>query len=95
MGLKIASQQFQQMMEDRLAPCRDVADLFIDDIIVGTRVEPGEDLLEAHDKDLRRVMGILLANKFICDIRKCNFFVDEMEFCGHILGGCRKPAPGS
>ena len=59
MGLKNASQQFQQMMEDRLGPARDVADPFIDDIIVGTRVEPGGDLLAAHDKDLRRVMELL------------------------------------
>ena len=81
------------MMEDRLAPCRDVADPFIDDIIVGTRVEPGEDLLEAHNKDLRRVMNILMDNKFICDIRKCHFFVDEVEFCGHILGGNSPPCP--
>ena len=95
MGLKNASQQFQQMMEDRLGPARDVADPFIDDSIVGTRVEPGADLLAAHDKDLRRVMEILRKDKFMCDVRKCHFFVDEVEFCGHILGGgTRRPAPG-
>ena len=80
MGLKNASQQFQQMMEDRLSSVRDCADPFIDDIIVGTRVEPGQDLLEAHDHDLRRVMEVLKTNCFICDPRKCHFFVDEVEF---------------
>ena len=89
MGLKNSSQQFQQMMEDRLGPARNVADPFIDDIIVGTRVEPGGDLLAAHDKDLRRVMELLRKDSFMCDIRKCHFFVDEVEFCGHILGGER------
>jgi len=44
MGLTNASQQFQQLLEDRLQPVRDVADPYIDDIIVGTRVGPGEDL---------------------------------------------------
>jgi hypothetical protein len=59
MGLTNASQQFQQMMEDLLFPVRDVADPFIDDILIGTRVEPGEDLLAAHDKDVRRVLEVL------------------------------------
>ena len=38
MGLKNASQQFQQMMKDWLGPARDVADPFIDNIIVNPRV---------------------------------------------------------
>ena len=59
MGLMNAIQQFQQMMEDRLYPVRDIADPYIDDIVVGTRVGPGEDLLAAHDKDLRRVLEVL------------------------------------
>ncbi len=95
MGLMNASQQFQQMMEDRLFPVRDIADPFIDDILIGTKVEPGEDLLEAHNRDLRRVLELLKAEKFIVDIRKCHLFVKEVEFCGHVLcGGTRKPAPG-
>ena len=95
MGLKNASQQFQQMMEDRLNPVRDVADPFIEYIIEGTRVVPGENLLEAHDRDLRKVMNILKNNQFICDIRKCHFFVNEVEFCGHILGGVGSPPPAN
>ena len=95
MGLTNASQQFQQMMEDRLFPVRDVADPYIDDILVGTRVEPGEDLVGQHEKDLRRVMEVLKVEKFVCDPKKCPFFVKEVEFCGQILGGgTRRPAPG-
>jgi hypothetical protein len=95
MGLKNASQQFKQMMEDRLSPVRHCTDPFIDYIIMGTHVLPGQDLLEAHDRDLRRIMDVLKQNQFICDPRKCHFFVDEVEFCGHILcGGTRRPAPG-
>ena len=95
MGLMNASQQFQQMMEDRLAPVRDIADPYIDDILVGTKVEPGEDLLAAHDRDLRRVFEVLKKEKLIADIKKVDLFVSEVTFCGHVLGGgTRRPAPG-
>ena len=95
MGLMNASQQFQQMMEDRLAPVRDIADPYIDDILVGTRVGPGEDLLVAHDRDLRRVFEVLEKDVLIADIKKVELFVKEVIFCGHRLGGgTRKPAPG-
>ena len=95
MGLMNASQQFQMMMEDRLFPVRDCADPFVDDIIVGTKGEPGEDLPRCHDADLRRVLDVLRNDKFVADVRKCHFFVNEVEFCGHVLrGGLRKPAPG-
>lgn len=91
MGLTNASQQFQQLMEDRLQPVRDVADPYIDDIIVGTWVGPGEDLFEAHDRDVRRVLEILKRDEFI--IGKWKLFVPEVEFCGHILGGGHEGPP--
>ena len=95
MGLKNASIQFQRMMDDVLTAVRDVADCYIDDIIVGSRVEEGEDLLAQHDKDLRRVLELLKENKLIVDITKCRLFVTEVGFCGHIIGGgVRRPAPG-
>lgn len=95
MGLTNASQQFQQMMEDRLFPVRDVADPYIDDILVGTKVGPGEDLLEAHDRDLRRVLDVLKKEELVADLKKVELFTPEVTFCGHILGGgTRRPAPG-
>ena len=95
MGLMNASQQFQQLMEDRLQTVRDVCDPYIDDIVIGTHVGPGQDLYEAHDRDVRRVLELLKADKFVASINKCQFFVPEVEFCGHILGGgTRRPAPG-
>ena len=95
MGLKHSSVQFQRMMDDVLEAVRDVADCYIDDIIVGTMIRPGEDLIEAHDRDLRRVLKVLEEQSLVVDISKCRLFVPEVEFCGHILGGgCRRPAPG-
>ena len=52
MGLTNAPQQFQQMIDDRLEPLRDDSTPYIDDILVGTSVGEGEDLLAAHDRDL-------------------------------------------
>jgi hypothetical protein len=95
MGLKNAGIQIQMMVDDRLQPVRDIADVNVDDIIVGTRVEPGEDLFEAHDRDLRRVLNLLAQEQWVADIAKCKIFVPEVEFCGHILRNeTRSPAPG-
>ena len=95
MGLMNASQQFQQMMDDRLAGVSDVATPFIDDIIIGTWVGPGEDLNAKHREDIFRVLDVLEADQFVADPTKCKFFVKEVEFCGHVLGrGTRKPSPG-
>ena len=95
MGLTNAGQQFQQMMDDRLLPVKHIAHPYVDDIIVGTRVEEGEDPIEKHELDLRRVLNLLKKEKLVCDAKKCRLFVKEVEFCGHILGGgIRRPAPG-
>ena len=95
MGLMNASQQFQQMLDDILTPVNDVAVGYIDDILVGTIAAPGEDLVEAHARDLRRVLDILQAQSLVVDPKKAKLFVEEVEFCGQILGhGTRYPAPG-
>jgi hypothetical protein len=95
MGLNNASIQFQRMMDDILREVSDVACCYIDDIIIGTWVEEGEDLLLKHNEDVRKVLEVLKENKLVVDIKKCHFFVPEVEFCGHILGGGRRrPAPG-
>ena len=78
-----------------MSPVRDVADPYIDDIIIGTCVEEGEDLISKHLSDIKRVLQVLKDNFLIADVRKCKFFVYEVEFCRHILSkGTRKPAPG-
>ena len=83
------------MMDDRMEPVDDIANTYIDDIIVGTQAKPGENLLEAHDRDIRRVQNLLKEEGLIADISKCKFFVPEVEFCGHILGkGVRRPSSG-
>ena len=70
MGLKNAPIQFQQMMDDLLEPVKDICNAYIDDLIVSTKVEPGEDMSEKHEKDVRRVLYRLLKVKVIADIKK-------------------------
>jgi hypothetical protein len=95
MGLKNAGIQFQQMMDDRMQSVKDVADPYIDDILVGTRAIEGEDIMVTHDRDLRKVLEGLKADSLVADPKKCRFFVREVEFCGHVLeGGTRRQAPG-
>ena len=72
-------------MDDRLQTVKDVASPYIDDILVGTWVDPEEYLLAAHDRDVRRVLELLKRDEFI--VGKCKLFVKDVEFCGHILGG--------
>ena len=95
MGLKNASQQFQQMVDEVLEPVRDVAVAYVDDILIGTKAEEGVDLLEKHDRDVRRVMEVLKEKRLVADNKKCHFFVREVEFCGQVLSnGTRRPMPG-
>ena len=66
MGLTNAGQQFQQMMDDSLAPVKNIANPYIDDILVGTRVEPGQDPIVEHERDLRQVLELLKAEQLVC-----------------------------
>ena len=83
------------MLGDRVQGLRDIATPYIDDILAGTAVGEGEDLLEAHDRDLRRVLEVLEKETFIVDPNKADLRVTKVEFCEQILeGGTRRPAPG-
>lgn len=96
MGLKNGVAMFQRVVEYCLDPVTDVAAPYVDDILTGSDGQPTvQESLRAHDRDLRRVLEALKANKLVADSKKCKFFVREVEFCGHILGGgARRPAPG-
>jgi hypothetical protein len=59
LGLTNASQQFQQMMNDRLKQVESTTSPFIYEIVTGTRAEPGEDLHAKHFAEICRVLKIL------------------------------------
>ena len=97
MGAKNGNAAFQRMMEDLLGPVRHCADPFVDDIIIGSGTEDmtEDELIEAHEKDLRRVLSELDKQNMVCKRTKASLFVKEVEFAGHVVGhGQRRPMPG-
>ena len=85
------------MMDDRFESVANRSDAYIDDILNRSRVEPGEpgeDVVEAHYRDLVELMDTLEKDGFVADIDKSHLFVPEVEWCGHILcKDVRRPLP--
>ena len=97
MGVKNGNAAFQRMTEDLLQPVPDCADPFVADISIGSGTEDmtDEELIEAHEKDLRRVLGVLDKHSMVCKPTKASLFVREVEVAGHVVGhGQRRPMPG-
>ena len=88
MGAKNGNAAFQRMMEDLLGPVRDCAHPFVDDIIIGSGTEnmTEDELIDAHEKDLRRVLSELDKHNMVCKPTKVSLFVKEVEFAGHVVG---------
>ena len=87
----------QRMLGDLLGPVQDCADRFVDDIIIGTRTEDisDDELIKAHEDNLRRVLHVLDHHKLICKPRKASLFVKGVRFAGQVVGhGQRWPMPG-
>ena len=83
-GLKNGPSTFQRVVEYVLRDVKDVANAYFDDIIIGTPARPGEDIYERHEQDLRRVLAALGKEQLVAGGKKCNLFVREVEFCGHV-----------
>ena len=61
----------------------------------GTEDMTEDELIEAHEKDLRRVLSELDKHNMVCKPTKASLFVKEVEFAGHVVGhGGRRPMPG-
>ena len=51
--------------------------------------------MEAHEKDLRRVLSDLDKHNMVCKPTKASLLVKEVEFAGHVVGhGQCRPMPG-
>ena len=74
----------------------DIASPYVDDILSGTEAQNTKlETLRAHERDIRKVLRKMKTNKLVADIKTCDFFVEEVELCSHILGhGRRRPSPG-
>ena len=97
MGVTNGNAAFQRMLENLLEPVRDCADPFVDDVIIASG-DPSmsyEELLEAHERDVTRVLDLLVRHKLTGSSDKATIAVSDVVFAGHVVGnGQRKPIPG-
>ena len=97
MGVTNGNAAFQRMLENLLEPVRDCADSFVDDVIIASRDSSMsyEELLEAHERDVTRVLDFLVRHKLTGSSDKATIAVSEVVIAGHVVGnGQRKPIPG-
>ena len=83
MGIKNGPAIFQRVM-DHVLQGLDCADVYIDDIIIGSSVATEEELLANHDRDVRAVLDRLRKEELVASVSKTDFFVRSVEFCGHV-----------
>ncbi|XP_027915840.1 uncharacterized protein LOC114175300 [Vigna unguiculata] len=53
--------------------------VFIDDILIYSRTQ------EEHAKHLRLVLSILREKQLYAKLSKCEFWMDEVQFLGHVI----------
>ena len=94
MGVRNGNSQFQRMMEEMLKDFP-FADVYVDDVIIGSSAATRQEALENHYKHVCQVLEKFEEEKLVARLGKSSFFVPEVEFCGQILcGGKKRPSPG-
>ena len=94
MGIKNGLTVFQRAM-DHVLQGLDCADVYVNDIIIGSSGDTEEELLANHNRDARAVFDGLRKEESVASLSKTDFFVPSVEFCGHVLeNGTRQPAAG-
>ena len=79
-GLTNAPAAFMDLMNRVLRPMLDrFVIVFIDDILVYSRTE------EEHEVHLREVLETLRREKLYAKFSKCEFWLEEVQFLGHIV----------
>jgi hypothetical protein len=69
--------------------CHTFVVIFIDDILVYSKSEA------EHEKYLRLVLQRLREHKLYAKLSKCEFWIDEVPFLGHVISrGCIAVDPG-
>ena len=88
MGVTNGNAAFQRMLENLLEPVRDCADPFVDDVIIAFE-DPSmsyDELLEAHERDVTRVLDLLVRHKLTGSSDKATIAVSEVVFAAHMVG---------
>ena len=86
------------MLENLLELVRDCADRLVLDLIFasGDATMSYNDLLEAHGRDVTRLLVLLFRNKITGSSDKATTAVREVVFACHVVGnGQQKPIPGN
>ena len=79
-GLTNAPAAFMDLMNRVFKPHLDrFVIVFIDDILVYSKTQ------EEHEEHLRMVLQILREQKLYAKFKKCEFWLDEVKFLGHLL----------
>ena len=80
LGAKNENASLQRLMEDLLQPVRDCEDPVMDDIInvSGTEDMTRDELIKAHEKDLRQVLGVSHKHSKVCNPKKASGLVGEL-----------------
>ena len=94
MGIENGSAILPRIMDDvmRGIPC---ANIYIDDIIIGSTGATEEEILCNHERDVRPVLESLRQRDLIASVSKTDLFTRRVQSCGHVLEcGTRRPAPG-
>ena len=97
MGVTNGNSAFQRMLENLLEPVRDCASPFVDDVInaSGDPSMSYDELLEAHERDVTRVLDLLVQHKLRGSSDKATVVVSEVVFAGHVVGNPQqKSIPG-
>ena len=89
MGVTNGNAAFQRMLENLLEPVPDCADIFVDEVIIasGNPSMSYNELLEAHERDVTRVLDLLLLHKLTGSNDNATITVSEVAFAGHVVGG--------
>ena len=99
MGITNGNAAFQRMTENLVEPGRDCADPFVDDVIIASR-DPSmtyDELLEAHERVVTRVLDLLVQHKLTGSSDKATIAVSGVVFAVHVFekraahtwhGGC-------
>ena len=79
-GLTNAPAIFMETMNSMLRGFLDnFVVVFIDDILIYSKTE------EEHERHLRLVLETLRKNKFYAKLKKCEFWLSEVAFLGHVI----------
>ena len=71
---------FFQLVMDHVLQGLDCAEVYIDDIIIGSSDDTEEEPLANHDRDVRAVLDSLRKEELVASVSKTDFFVRSIEF---------------